>query len=158
MRVLLAIVLLSCGIFPARAARAPLAGSGQALPFFTGENVVVINRAVSGRSTKSYIDEGKWDSLMEELREGDLVLISFGHNDSRDDAPERYTRADGQYRANLVRFAGDVAARGGIPVILSPVARRLWEGPAMVETHSLYSLNARFPDGVEACAGAFRWE
>lgn len=124
------------------AERAPQAGWGQALPYFIRDGVPVLNRAVSGRSTKSYIDEGKWDALVGEVRPGDLVLISFGHNDSRDDAPERYTAPDGAYRENLVRFAADVRARGGIPVILSPAARRLWEGPAMVETHGLYALNA----------------
>ncbi|WP_191621428.1 rhamnogalacturonan acetylesterase [Marinihelvus fidelis] len=122
--------------------RAPQAGWGQALPYFTADGVTVINRAVSGRSTKSYIDEGKWDALLEMVQAGDLVLISFGHNDSRDDAPERYAPADGNYRDNMVRFARDIEALGATPVILSPAAHRLWEGPAMVETHGLYALNA----------------
>ncbi len=122
--------------------RAPQAGWGQALPYFVREGVPVLNRAVSGRSTKSYIDEGKWESLVGEIRAGDLVLISFGHNDSRDDAPERYAAPDGAYRDNLVRFAADVRSRGGTPVIVSSAARRLWEGPAMVETHGLYALNS----------------
>lgn len=122
--------------------RAPQTGWGQALPYFVADDVVVINRAVSGRSTKSYIDEGKWAALLEEVQPGDLVLISFGHNDSRDDAPERYSPADGAFRENLIGFARDVHARGADPVILSPAARRLWEGPAMVETHGLYALNA----------------
>lgn len=123
-------------------ARAPQTGWGQALPYFVRPGVTVVNRAVSGRSTKSFIDEGKWQALVDETRPGDLVLISFGHNDSRDDAAERYTRADGEYRDNLVRFATDVEMQGAVPVIVSPVARRLWEGPAMVETHGLYAYNA----------------
>lgn len=123
--------------------RAPQAGWGQALGYFLADDVDVLNRAVSGRSTKSFIDEGKWEALVAEVRAGDVVLISFGHNDSRDDAIARYTQADGEYRANLVRFARDVESKGALPVILSPVARRLWEGPAMVETHGLYALNSR---------------
>jgi lysophospholipase L1-like esterase len=122
--------------------RAPQAGWGQVLDYYLDDDIIVVNRAVSGRSTKSYIDEGKWDALLAEMRPGDIVLISFGHNDSRDDAPERYARADGAFRANLVRFARDTMKKGAIPVILSPAARRLWEGPAMVETHGLYALNA----------------
>lgn len=122
--------------------RAPQIGWGQVLGFYLSDEVTIDNRAVNGRSTKSYIDEGKWAALMETVSPGDLVLISFGHNDSRDDAPERYAAADGAYRDNLVRFADDVSEAGGVPLILSSAARRLWEGPAMVETHGLYRLNA----------------
>lgn len=132
--------------------RAPQAGWGQALPYYTNDGITVINRAVSGRSTRSYIDEGKWMAVLDLVRPGDLVLISFGHNDARDDAPDRYAAADGAYRENLVRFAQDIEARGGIPVIVSSAARRLWEGPAMVETHGLYALNARLA-ADEAGAG-----
>ena len=122
--------------------RAPQVGWGQAIDFYLADGVTVDNRAVNGRSTKSYIDEGKWAALLKTVSEGDLVLISFGHNDSRDDAPERYAAPDGAYRQNLVGFAEDVKGRGAYPVILSSPARRLWEGPAMVETHGLYRLNA----------------
>lgn len=132
--------------------RAPQAGWGQVLDYYLGENVVLINRAVSGRSTRSFIDEGKWNALLAELRAGDTVLISFGHNDSRDDAPARYAAADGAYKDNLVRFAEDVHRAGAVPVLLSPAARRLWEGPAMVETHGLYAVNARLA-ATESGAG-----
>jgi lysophospholipase L1-like esterase len=119
-------------------ARAPQMGWGQALPYFAAEGVEIVNLAVSGRSTKSYIDEGKWAALRAQLEPGDVVLISFGHNDSRDDAPERYAAPFGAYEDNLERFAKDVRAAGGVPVIVTSAARRLWEGPAMVETHGLY--------------------
>jgi lysophospholipase L1-like esterase len=134
-------------------ARAPQAGWGQVLGYFLDDDVELLNRAVSGRSTKSYIDEGKWDALVAELQPGDVVLISFGHNDSRDDAPERYTRPDGAFRDNLARFARDVTEKGGTPVIVSSAARRLWEGPAMVETHGLYALNAKL--AAEEIGAAF---
>lgn len=135
------------------APRAPQTGWGQVLAYYLDRDVVVLNRAVSGRSTKSFIDEGKWEALLGEVRAGDIVLISFGHNDSRDDAPTRYTRPDGEFRDNLVRFARNVSERGGVPVILSPAARRLWEGPAMVETHGLYALNAKL--AADAAPAAF---
>lgn len=123
--------------------RAPQAGWGQVLGYYLDDDVELQNLAVSGRSTRSYIDEGLWDALLDRLQPGDIVLVSFGHNDSRDDSPERYARPDGAFRDNLVRFAHDVATAGGTPVIVSSAARRLWEGPAMVETHGLYALNAR---------------
>ncbi len=127
--------------YPAR--RAPQVGWGQALPYFLSDDIEILNRAVNGRSTKSFIDEGKWDALMKEVTPGDLVLISFGHNDSRDDAPERFAPPFGSYRDNLVRFADDVHQAGAKPIILSSAARRLWEGPAMVETHGPYAVAAQ---------------
>ncbi len=129
--------------------RAPQIGWGQVLDYYLSDDVEVLNLAVNGRSTKSYIDEGRWDALMDEVGAGDIVLISFGHNDSRDDAPERYAAPEGAYRENLIRFAADVQRAGGEPVILSSAARRLWEGPAMVETHGLYRQNA-FNAAIEA--------
>ncbi len=123
--------------------RAPQAGWGQALPYFLGDGVRLDNRAVSGRSTKSYIDEGRWAALLDALQPDDIVLISFGHNDSRDDDPKRFAAPAGAYRQNLTAFIADVRAAGARPVIVSSVARRLWEGPAMVETHGLYRENAR---------------
>lgn len=124
------------------AERAPQIGWGQTLRYFVHDPNLIQNRAVNGRSSKSFIDEGKWSALMDEIQSGDVVLISFGHNDSRDDAPERFADPKTTYFDNLVRFAKDVRSRHGTPIILSPAARRLWEGPAMVETHGLYRENA----------------
>ena len=60
--------------------RAPQIGWGQTLQYFFADPARIHNRAVNGRSTKSYINEGHWDSLLEEVKAGDVVLISFGHN------------------------------------------------------------------------------
>lgn len=125
------------------AERAPQIGWGQTLRYFIHDPNLIQNRAVNGRSSKSFIDEGKWSALMDEVQPGDVVLISFGHNDSRDDAPERFADPRTTYFDNLVRFAKDVRSRRGTPIILSPAARRLWEGPAMVETHGLYRESAK---------------
>lgn len=121
----------------------PQSGWGQALAFYLHNDIVINNRASSGRSTKSFQSEGRWQDLVDDLRAGDVVLMSFGHNDARDDSPQRFTEPDGEYRENLMRFARDVLARDAHPVVLSPAARRLWEGPVMVETHGLYALNAK---------------
>lgn len=122
---------------------APQAGWGQALAYYLNDDVVVDNRASSGRSSKSYVDEGRWKDVISDVRDGDIVLISFGHNDARDDSPQRFTRPQGEYRDNLKRFAHDVLNKNAHPVILSPVARRLWESSVMVETHGLYRANAQ---------------
>lgn len=117
-------------------------GWGQALPYFLPTDMTVLNLAVNGRSTRSYLSEGKWENLVNQIGPGDLVLISFGHNDSRDDDPERFATAMGAYKENLERFVADVRRAKAEALILSPAARRLWEGPAMVETHGLYRLAA----------------
>ncbi len=121
---------------------APQTGWGQTLPYFVRDDVVIINHASSGRSSKSFADEGRWKDVLRDVRPGDVVLISFGHNDARDDTPRRYTKPDTEFRQNMIRFAQDVQAKDGVPIILSPAARRLWEGSAMVETHGLYAVNA----------------
>ncbi len=131
------------------AERAPQIGWGQTLRYFVTEPSFIQNRAVNGRSTRSFLDEGKWEALLSEIGPGDTVLISFGHNDARDDDPRRFTDAETEFRSNLERFAGDVRQKGAFAVILSPAARRLWEGPAMVETHGLYRKGA-----AEAAAAA----
>ncbi len=62
------------------------------------------NRAVNGRSTKSFRDLGHWDALLESLSAGDWVVIQFGHNDGKASDPARFTDPDGEYRANLQRY------------------------------------------------------
>lgn len=124
------------------AERRPQAGWGQALRYYMKDGSQLKNLAVNGRSTKSFIDEGMWQGLIDSLSGHELILISFGHNDSRDDAPERYAAPYGAYKDNLAMFIFDVRKEGGIPIIVSPAARRLWEGPAMVETHGLYRASA----------------
>lgn len=120
------------------AARAPQIGWGQTLAYFMTAPAQLDNRAVNGRSLRSFLDEGKWQALLDTLRPEDVVLISFGHNDSRDDAPERYADPLTDYPGLLRTYVEDVRARDAIPVIVSSAPRRLWEGPAMVETHGLY--------------------
>ncbi|MCP3734751.1 rhamnogalacturonan acetylesterase [Sphingomonas sp. RP10(2022)] len=85
--------------------------------------VTVENRAIGGRSTNSFIREGRLDAIARDLRKGDTLLIQFGHNDASVDKPERYTTVE-QYKANLDRFLAVARAAGAKAVILTPVARR----------------------------------
>lgn len=85
--------------------------------------VTVENRAIGGRSTNSFIREGRLDKIVADLRKGDTLLIQFGHNDASIDKPERYTTIE-QYKANLHRFLDVAKAAGAKAVILTPVARR----------------------------------
>ena len=122
----------------------PERGWGQALSEFLDRDVAVENRAVNGRSTKSFIAEGRWDSVRVRLRKGDVVLIQFGHNDQKVEDSTRYTNAYTTYRRNLERFVAETRARGATPIVLSSIVRRSFSaGGALQDTHGAYPWVAR---------------
>ena len=98
------------------------------------------NHAQNGRSTKSFIDEGRWDAITAKLQPDDWVIIQFGHNDQKADKPDRHAPAQGAYRDNLLRFIRETRERGAHPVLATSVARRKWNdaGTALVPTHGDY--------------------
>ena len=99
-------------------------GWGMMFQNFLDSEVKVINYAQNGRSTKSFIDLGLWEKVYKAVQPGDYVFIEFGHNDSKADDPARYAPAFGAYQENLRMFVDKVKEKGGIPVLLTPVARR----------------------------------
>src|SRR6478735_6500925 len=99
----------------------PETGWGEMLQqYFDTKKVVVDNRAQNGRSTKTFISEGRWQAIVDAVKKGDYVFIQFGHNDESKEKGERYT-PPADYRTNLSRFVDDVRAKGGNPVLLTPV-------------------------------------
>lgn len=117
----------------------PEKGWGQVLGLYFNEPIEVKNHAVNGRSSKSFITEGRWDKLVHELRPGDYVIIEFGHNDQKKDDPSRYAAPDGAYRENLIRFVAEARAKGGIPVLATPIVRRRFdESGRFYDTHGMY--------------------
>lgn len=122
----------------------PERGWGQMLPSFLDPTVTVRNFAVNGRSTRSFIDEGRWDAVAREIRPGDYVLIQFGHNDQKSEDPARYTNPYTAYRRNLERFVAETRARGGVPVLFSSIVRRKFNaGGVLEDTHGAYPFVAR---------------
>ncbi len=97
-------------------------GWGQMLPLFLDDNVQVVNHAMGGRSTKSFIVEGRWDKLLSEVSEGDYVFIQFGHNDAST-RPERHASYE-DYQDNLLKMITDVRAKKATPVLLTSVVMR----------------------------------
>ena len=97
-------------------------GWGQMLPLFLDDNVEVVNHAMGGRSTKTFLNEGRWDRLMAQVRKGDYVFIQFGHNDAST-RPERYA-SSADYHDNLVKMIQDVRAKKAHPVLLTSVVMR----------------------------------
>src|SRR5690606_1798871 len=80
----------------------PERGWVQMLSDLSLPHVTIINHAVNGRSTRSFINENRWDSVRNQLKKGDYVFIQFGHNDQKEDDPNRYTNAHTAYRQNLI--------------------------------------------------------
>jgi PelA/Pel-15E family pectate lyase len=120
----------------------PETGWGMPFAAFFDGAVTVDNRAKNGRSTKSFIAEQRWQSILDELKEGDWVLIQFGHND---EVPTKtnYTPED-QFAANLVRFIADSRGKKAFPVLITPVARRKFDSTGNIqETHAVYAAIVR---------------
>lgn len=112
-------------------------------PFFT-DNIIVENKAVNGRSTKSFIAEKRWDSIYSKLKKGDYVFIEFGHNDEKIEDPSRYTNPHTAYRYNLIKFVKESKAKGAIPVLLTSISRRNFnEKGVLIPTHGDYPLETR---------------
>ncbi len=125
----------------------PERGWGQLLPAFFGESLTIKNHAMNGRSTKSFIDEGRWDAVLKQLRAGDWVFIQFGHNDEKKEDPTRYAAPHEAYRKNLTRFVEEARSRGAHPVLLTPVMRRRFD-----KEGKFFDTHGEYPDAVRTLA------
>ncbi len=139
-------------------------GWGQMFQALFDEHVTVANYAVNGRSTKSFIDEGRWQTVLDSLRAGDYLIIQFGHNDEKVDSA-RHTDPGSTFDANLRRFVVEAKAKGATPILMNSIVRRNFgknpnaiaaddvrqalalapdeEGDTLVETHGDYLLSPR---------------
>lgn len=122
----------------------PERGWGQMLPLFFNDNIKIDNRAVNGRSTRSFIAEKRWDDILKTLKKGDYVFIQFGHNDQKEKDSTRYTNPHTAYRHNLIRFVEETRAKGATPIIFSSIVRRNFnENGVLISTHGEYTMEAR---------------
>jgi lysophospholipase L1-like esterase len=121
----------------------PETGWGMPFVYFWDSTVTVVNKAKNGRSTKTFISEGLWKSIVDEAGKGDYIFIQFGHNDESAEKKERYTTPD-TFKLNLNRFIREARAKGAIPVLLTPVGRRKFDSAGNVmESHVIYSALTR---------------
>jgi lysophospholipase L1-like esterase len=122
----------------------PERGWGQMLPLFFNDNIIIDNRAVNGRSTRSFIDEKRWDAIYKVLKPGDYVFIQFGHNDQKEKDSTRYTNPHTAYRHNLIRFITETREKGATPILFSSIVRRNFnENGVLISTHGDYPLETR---------------
>jgi len=122
----------------------PETGWGQVLPLFFNSDIIIDNRAVNGRSTRSFIAEKKWEAVYKVLQPGDYVFIQFGHNDEKIADSTRYTNPHTSYRHNLIQFVKGSREKGAIPILFSSIARRNFnENGVLVSSHGEYPLETR---------------
>ncbi|MFC5283583.1 rhamnogalacturonan acetylesterase [Pedobacter alpinus] len=121
----------------------PECGWGQVLHYFFNDSVTVENFAVNGRSSKSFISEGKWAEVIAKVQKGDYVIIQFGHNDEKSD-PARYTSPFDTYKTNLKKFMYETKEKGGIPILCTSMVRRHFnEDGTLIDTHGDYLTAAK---------------
>lgn len=106
----------------------PERGWGMVLPGFFSEDVRIDNHAANGRSSKSFISEGRWEKVISKVKKGDYVFIQFGHNDEKADST-RHTDPGTTFDDNLRRFVNETRAKGGIPVLFNSIVRRNFVQP-----------------------------
>lgn len=118
----------------------PETGWGMPFTAFFDSSITINNVAQNGRSTKSFIEEGRWKNVMDNLNAGDYVLIQFGHNDEVKEKVGRYTTPD-EFMNNLRRFVKDVRSKNATPVLITPVARRKFDSSngKIIDTHLQYA-------------------
>lgn len=120
-------------------------GWGMVLNEFLTDDVIVDNHAVNGRSTKSFIDEGRWDKVMSLIQPGDYVVIQFGHNDEKDDEA-RHTDPYGSFKDNLMKFINEAKSKGAKPILMNSIVRRKFDENhpnKLTDTHGDYIIVPR---------------
>ena len=150
-------------------------GWGSILPqYFDTTRITLHNHAIGGRSSRTFISEGRWDKVLAELKKGDYVLMQFGHNDA---SPVNDTlRARGTIKGlgeeseeidNMIthkhetvhtygwylrKYVDEAKAKGAIPIICSPIPRNSWENGRIVRPTDSYP---QWAQAVAASNGAY---
>ncbi|MBL4561861.1 MAG: rhamnogalacturonan acetylesterase [Labilibaculum sp.] len=106
-------------------------GWAQMLPDFFDEHVTVVNKAKAGRSTKSYLAEGRWKEVVDSLHPNDYVIIQFGHNDASS-KPERHASYP-DYKRNLITMVKEAQAKQARPILATSIVMRTFKDNALLD-------------------------
>ena len=98
----------------------PQEGWGQRLRTFTKDGVQVHNRAVGGISSKTFIDSGRWQKVLDDIKPGDYAIIAFGHNDATKSKPQRYCNKE-DYTKNMTLFIDGIREKGATPILATSI-------------------------------------
>lgn len=130
-----------------RASYAPQQGWGYYLGNYFNDNVTVANHAIAGRSSKSFYDQGRFQTIADNLKKGDFVLIQFAINDSAASIAERYAPVcgnvdnptSGSYEWYLTQFIKDTQAKGATPILVTTViGMKAYSGGKFVGSYTNY--------------------
>ncbi len=142
--------------------------------YFDTTKISIQNRARGGRSSRTYQTEGLWDEVLKNIKPGDFVLIQFGHNDGGNINDNH--RARGTIKGNgdeteeidnmltgkheivhsfgwyIRKYIDDTKAKGATPIVLSLVARNIWEdGKVLRATDSYTGWSKEAAQNKDAC-------
>ncbi|MES1220628.1 MAG: rhamnogalacturonan acetylesterase [Bacteroidota bacterium] len=125
-------------------------GWGSAIDvYFDTSKITVLNLAIGGRSSRTFLTDGRWDKILTTLQKGDYVIMQFGHNDGGalddtarargtikgigDDSTEIYNpirkikEVVHTYGWYMSKYVNDTKAKGAIPIVCSPIPHNDWE-------------------------------
>lgn len=121
---------------------APQEGWGVELGKFLRPGVTLRNAAISGRSTKSYQDNGDWDKALAQVRKGDFMVIGMAFNDqvTRELRPHNHTDLGGEFEGNLKRWISQIREKGAMPILCTSTV--LWKSGGINSRERLVGYNA----------------
>lgn len=124
----------------------PQTGIGQEFDRYLKREYVVLDFAKNGASSKSFYDAGRFEPAKEMMEEGDFLFIQFGHNDEKP-KEDRHTDPDTTYQEYLMRYVSAAREKGAIPVLITPLSRRLFQ-----ENGTIKNSHGAYPAAVKALA------
>ncbi|MBQ6217519.1 MAG: rhamnogalacturonan acetylesterase [Erysipelotrichaceae bacterium] len=104
----------------------PQVGWPQALEELLNKDVRLMNFAKNGRSTKTFMEEGRFEDALRFTDKDSIVLIEFGHNDEHDYDPKTHTRPDFEYHDNLKYMVEECKKKGAYVLLCTPIYRRMF--------------------------------
>ncbi len=118
----------------------PGCGWGQMLhKYFNPKKIEVRNRGISGRSSKSYIDEGQWQKVYDQMQKGDFLLVQFGGNDQKSQDSRRYAAPMTDFKDNFRFFINAAREKGVTPILCTSVVRRRFDKQGqLIDTYGEY--------------------
>lgn len=120
----------------------PKYGWGDYIGAHLNDKIDVVNLAMGGRSTKTFIQEGRWDDLLSKTTPGDFIFVQFGHNDSHAPGNPESTDADTDYKEYLRKYADDAKNAGAKLIFVTSPHRRKFRPDGILSQELLPYRNA----------------
>jgi lysophospholipase L1-like esterase len=133
--------------------------------YFDTAKLSISNQAIGGRSSRTFITDGRWDRILATLQKGDYVIMQFGHNDGGalddtarargtikgigDDSTEIYNpirrmkEVVHTYGWYMRKYVNETKAKGAIPIVCSPIPRNDWKDGKVIRNNNTYTTWAR---------------